>query len=73
MISYLAQHGRCRSCDTLIGRGVPIREALSGLALGLPWAVVGCAYPLAALGAGIIALLVIWIVRGATQGRAGSV
>jgi leader peptidase (prepilin peptidase)/N-methyltransferase len=70
LISYLAQHGRCRACDTPIGRGVPTREALSGLALGLPWAIVGCAYPLIALIAGIVALLLIWIVRGATQGRA---
>jgi len=51
---------------------VPIREALSGLALGLPWAIVGCAYPLVALLAGMLALLVIWIVRGATQRRATS-
>jgi leader peptidase (prepilin peptidase)/N-methyltransferase len=70
LISYLAQHGRCRACNTPIGRGVPTRETLSGLALGLPWAIVGCAYPLIALIAGIVALLLIWIVRGATQGRA---
>jgi prepilin signal peptidase PulO-like enzyme (type II secretory pathway) len=69
VISYLAQHGRCRACDTPIGRGVPIREALSGLALALPWAIVGCAHPLGALAAGIVALLAIWIVRGVTQGR----
>jgi prepilin signal peptidase PulO-like enzyme (type II secretory pathway) len=73
VISYLIQHGRCRACDTPIGRGVPIREALSGLALGLPWAIVGCAHPLVALAAGIVALVVIWIVRGATRGRATSV
>jgi len=73
LISYLAQRGRCRACDTPIGRGVPIREALSGLALGLPWAIVGCAYPLIALGAGIVALLLIWIVRGSTQGRPSSI
>jgi len=72
VISYLAQRGRCRACDTPIGRGVPIREALSGLALGLPWAIVGCAHPLAAIGAGIVALLAIWIVRGVTQGRTTS-
>ena len=69
VISYLAQRGRCRSCDTPIGRGIPIREALSGLALGLPWAIGGCAHPLVALGVGTGALLVFWIVRGATQGR----
>src|SRR6202165_3230222 len=73
VISYLAQHGRCRACDTPIGRGVPIREALSGLALGLPWAIVGCSHPVVALSAGIVALLLIWIVRGVTQGRATAV
>jgi len=73
VISYLAQRGRCRACDTPIGRGLPIREALSGLALGLPWSLVGCAYPLIALGAGIVALLLIWIVRGSTQGRPSSI
>jgi prepilin signal peptidase PulO-like enzyme (type II secretory pathway) len=73
VISYMAQRGRCRACDTPIGRGVPIREALSGLALGLPWAMVGCAHPVVALSAGIVALLLIWIVRGATQGRPRSV
>jgi prepilin signal peptidase PulO-like enzyme (type II secretory pathway) len=73
VISYLAQHGRCRACDTPIGRGVPVREALSGLALALPWAIVGCAHPLLALIAGIVALLGIWIVRGLTRWRATSV
>jgi prepilin signal peptidase PulO-like enzyme (type II secretory pathway) len=73
VISYLAQHGRCRACDTPIGRGVPIREALSGLALGLPWAIVGCAHPFIALIAGVGALLLIWIVRAATQVRATSI
>ncbi len=68
VISYLAQHGRCRGCDTRIGRGVPIREGLSGLALGLPWLLAGCQYPSIALGVGIVALLVIWIARGLTQG-----
>ena len=67
VISYLAQRGRCRACDTPIGRGVPIREALSGLALGLPWAIAGCAYPVVALSTGIVALLVVWIVRGVMQ------
>jgi len=69
VISYLVQRGRCRSCDTPIGRGVPVREGISGLALGLPWAIVGCAHPLVALGVGVGALLVFWIVRGTTQGR----
>ncbi|HEV2013950.1 MAG TPA: prepilin peptidase [Candidatus Dormibacteraeota bacterium] len=72
VISYLAQHGRCRACDAPIGRGVPIREALSGLALGLPWAIVGCHDPVAALSTGLVALLVIWIVRGAILWRAAS-
>src|SRR2546428_6126345 len=67
VISYLAQRGRCRACDTPIGRGIPIREALSGLALALPWAIVGCAHPLLALSGGIAALLVFWIVRGVIQ------
>ena len=43
--------------------------ALSGLALGLPWAIAGCAYPVVALSAGIVALAVVWIVRGAMQWR----
>ncbi len=75
VISYLAQHGRCRACDTPIGRGVPIREALSGLALALPWAVAGCSRPIAALIAGFALLLAIWIaqsVRQARRSRAGS-
>jgi len=64
VISYLAQRGRCRSCDTPIGRGVPIREALSGLALALPWAVAGCASPIAALVVGFGVLVAIWIAAG---------
>src|SRR5229473_6161656 len=69
VISYLAQRGRCRACDTPIGRGVPIREALSGLALGLPWAIVGCVHPLAALIAGFALLLAIWIAQSVRQAR----
>ena len=75
VISYLAQRGRCRACDTPIGRGVPIREALSGLALALPWAFAGCGHPIAALIAGFALLLSIWIaqsVRQARRSRAGS-
>src|SRR5438874_10825928 len=72
VISYLAQHGRCRACDTPIGRGVPIREALSGLALALPWAVTGCAHPVAALVIGVALLVAVWVVRGALVGRASS-
>jgi prepilin signal peptidase PulO-like enzyme (type II secretory pathway) len=67
VISYLAQRGRCRACDTPIGRGVPIREALSGLALALPWAVVGCAHPVASLVVGIAVLLAVWIGQGLRQ------
>jgi prepilin signal peptidase PulO-like enzyme (type II secretory pathway) len=68
VVSYMAQSGRCRSCDTAISRGVPIREALSGLALGLPWLIVGCQHPVFSLGFGIALLLAIWIVRALTQG-----
>jgi prepilin signal peptidase PulO-like enzyme (type II secretory pathway) len=69
VISYLAQRGRCRACDTQIGRGVPIREALSGLALAVPWALTGCAQPIASLVGGIILLLAIWIAQGVRQAR----
>jgi len=69
VISYLAQRGRCRTCDTPIGRGVPIREALSGLALALPWAVGGCGQPIAALIAGLLVLVAIWITQGVRQAR----
>jgi leader peptidase (prepilin peptidase)/N-methyltransferase len=69
VISYLAQRGRCRGCDTPIGRGVPIREALSGLALALPWAFAGCGHPIAALITGLAVLLAIWIVQAVRQAR----
>lgn len=69
VISYLAQRGRCRGCDTPIGRGVPIREGLSGLALALPWALGGCGHPVAALIAGILLLLGIWVFQGIRQVR----
>jgi leader peptidase (prepilin peptidase) / N-methyltransferase len=68
VVSYLVQRGRCRNCDMPIGRGVPIREGLSGLALGLPWLFVGCAHPVASLTGGAILLIVIWVVRALTQG-----
>ena len=64
VVSYLAQHGRCRACDTPIGRGVPIREGLSGLALALPWAVTGCAHPVVALVAGVVVLIAVWVSYG---------
>ena len=69
VISYLAQRGRCRACDTPIGRGVPIREALSGLALAVPWALVGCAHPVGALVVGLLVLVAIWIGQGVRQAR----
>lgn len=69
VVSYLVQHGRCRSCDTPIGRGVPIREGLSGLALGVPWLIVGCSHPVFSLVTGIVLLLVIWVTRALTQPR----
>ena len=69
VISYLAQRGRCRACDTPIGRGVPIREALSGLLLALPWALAGCAHPVASLVGGIALLVAIWIAQAIRQAR----
>jgi prepilin signal peptidase PulO-like enzyme (type II secretory pathway) len=72
VISYLAQHGRCRACATPIGRGVPIREALSGLALALPWAVTGCANPVVALITGIVLLVAVWIGYGVLRRRGAS-
>jgi leader peptidase (prepilin peptidase) / N-methyltransferase len=64
VISYLTQHGRCAACDTPIDRGVPVREALSGLALAVPWALVGCVAPAPALVGGVALLLVGWAVFG---------
>jgi leader peptidase (prepilin peptidase)/N-methyltransferase len=72
VISYLAQRGRCRSCDTPIGRGVPIREALSGLALALPWAIAGCGHPVFALSTGIVLLAAIWIAGAVILARGSS-
>ena len=69
VISYLVQHGRCRGCDTPIGRGVPIREALSGLSLAVPWALVGCAHPVGALVGGLALLVVVWIAQGVRLAR----
>lgn len=68
VISYLVQRGRCRACDTPIGRGVPVREALSGLALGVPWLLAGCQHPVIALLAGVLLLLSLWVARALTQG-----
>jgi prepilin signal peptidase PulO-like enzyme (type II secretory pathway) len=69
VISYLAQRGRCRACDSPIGRGVPIREAISGLAVSLPWAFGGCDHPITALIAGVVLLVAIWLVQGIRQAR----
>ncbi len=69
VISYLAQHGRCRACDAPIGRGVAIREALSGLALALPWAFGGCSHPIPGLVAGLLLLSAMWIAQGVRQAR----
>jgi leader peptidase (prepilin peptidase) / N-methyltransferase len=69
VVSYLAQQGRCRACDTRIGPGVPIREALSGLALAVPWALVGCAHPVGSLLAGLLLLVAVWIGQGVRQAR----
>ena len=68
VLSYLVQRGRCRSCDTPIGRGVPLREGLSGAALGLPWLILGCQHPVFSLVTGIVLLVAIWVTRGLTQG-----
>ena len=73
VVSYLVQGGRCRNCDARIDSGMPLREGLSGAALALPWAIVGCTHSLASLGSGIGILAAIWIVRALIQARAGSV
>ena len=73
VISYLAQHGRCRACDTPLEPGMPLREGLSGLALGVPWAIVGCSHPVFALATGSGVLLGIWIIRALIQERPSSV
>jgi len=63
LVSYVLQGGRCRGCDTPIGAGVPLREALSGVGLAAPWAVVGCAHPVAALILGGLLLGAVSAVR----------
>jgi prepilin signal peptidase PulO-like enzyme (type II secretory pathway) len=69
VVSYLAQRGRCRGCDTPIGGGVPMREALSGLSLALPWALVGCNLPAWSIGIGLGLLAAVWIGWGLWRGR----
>jgi prepilin signal peptidase PulO-like enzyme (type II secretory pathway) len=63
VISYLAQHGRCRWCDSPIDRGLPVREALSGLALALPWGAAGCVHPVLSLAVGALILAGGWTIR----------
>jgi prepilin signal peptidase PulO-like enzyme (type II secretory pathway) len=63
LLSYVLQRGRCRGCETPIGAGVPLREALSGLALAVPWAIVGCVHPVAALLLGGLLLGAVSAVR----------
>lgn len=63
LVSYVRQRGRCRGCDTPIGAGVPLREALSGLGLAAPWAVLGCVHPVVALILGGLLLGAVWAVR----------
>jgi prepilin signal peptidase PulO-like enzyme (type II secretory pathway) len=73
VLSYLAQRGRCRACDTPIGRGVPVREALSGLGLALPWLVLGCSHPVIALAAGTALLVGLWLATMVTRSRTRSI
>jgi len=64
LLSYVAQRGRCRTCGAPIGRGVPLREALSGSALAVPWLALGCSAPAVALGVGVAILLGGWATYG---------
>jgi leader peptidase (prepilin peptidase)/N-methyltransferase len=64
VLSYMELHGRCRYCDTRIDPGVPRREALSGLAVALPWGLTGCDHPVGALLVGAGLLLAGWAYRG---------
>jgi prepilin signal peptidase PulO-like enzyme (type II secretory pathway) len=70
VLSFLVQRGRCASCDTPIDPGIPVREGLSGAALALPWAVMGCGRPAFALGLSTVLLLggwAVWFVVGSRQ------
>ena len=67
ILSYVAQRGRCRACGSLIGRGIPFREAVSGFGLALPWAVFGCSRPVLAFGAGAGIVLGFWGLRALVQ------
>jgi prepilin signal peptidase PulO-like enzyme (type II secretory pathway) len=72
VISYLAQRGRCRGCDSPIGVGVPVREGLSGVSLALPWAIAGCNQPGWSLGLGLGLLATLWIGWGVLRANRGS-
>lgn len=61
VVSYLAQRGRCVACDSAIGSGVPVREALSGAALAGPWLLTGCTHPRASLAVGVALFLLVWL------------
>ncbi len=69
IVSYLVQRGRCRACDSPIGPGVPVREAVTGIGLALPWALVGCRQPVLGLSAGVAIVLGGWGVRALTERR----
>ena len=69
VVSYLAQHGRCRACETPIGAGVPVREAWSGLVVAVPWAIVGCGHPGFAAVVGTVLLLGMWVTRAVREIR----
>ncbi len=62
IVSYVVQRGRCRSCAAPIGPGVPVREALSGGALAVPFALWGCLHTIRALTLGALLLLGGWMV-----------
>jgi hypothetical protein len=51
---------------------VPIREAISGLTLAVPWAITGCANPVPALSLGTALLAAIWIGIAVTRPRGSS-
>ena len=69
VLSYLELRGRCRSCDTPIDPGMPRREAVSGLAVALPWGLTGCDHPVGALTVGAAILLAGWAYRGVRVAR----